>query len=125
MSYGNKTLSQIINTFITHQRPAGIILPVETILAQALEATRYYAGFYQISTENINEHTLINNSHWALISPLFLLYIERESALQLEAARGGFGVEPFGRSSSEIATDIRQYEMELPRLAFSKPIINV
>jgi len=125
MSSGNRTLSEIISEFITQQRPAGIILPIETVLAQALAATHYYAGFCQISTENINERTLINHAHWALISPLFLLYLERETALQLEAARGGFGIEPFGRSSSEIVTDITQYEAELPRRAFAFPIINL
>jgi len=125
MSSGNKTLSEIVSDFITQQRPTGIIFPVETVLAQALAATRFYAGFCQISTESINEHTQINDGHWALISPLFLLYLERETALQLEAARGGFGVEPFGRSSSEIANDISQYEADLPGRAFAFSIINL
>jgi len=125
MSSNHRKLGEIVTTFITQQRPAGMILPVETVLAQAFAATRYYAGFCQISIEDIDEKTQIHNGHWALISPLFLLYLERETALQLEAARGGFGVEPFGRSSSEIANDITQYETELPRRAFAFSIINL
>jgi len=125
MSSKNRQLSDIVNAFITKQRPVGTILPIESVLAQAIAATRYYAGFCSFSAEAINEHTEINDGHWAFISPLFLLYVERETALQLEAARGGFGVDAFGRSSSEIASDITHYETELPRLAFGVPIIHV
>jgi len=125
MPNNNRKLGEIVSTFIRQQRPAGTILPFETVLAQAMAATRYYAGFCALSAREMNDQTEINDSHWALISPLFLLYVERETALQLEAARGGFGVEPFGRSSSEIASDITHYEIELPRRAFVNAIINL
>jgi len=91
-----------------------------------MAATRYYAGYGPItSVGEITAETRVDNSQWAIIGPLFLLYVERETALQLEAARGGFGVEPFGRSSSEIASDITNYENALPQRAFAWPIIPV
>lgn len=60
--------------------------------------------------------TEISVSEWALIRPLFLLYIERENSIQLEASRG-LGVDVYGRSSSEIAGDITQMEASLPHTA--------
>jgi len=125
MASNHRKLGEIVTTLITQQRPTGTLLPLETVLAQAIAATRYYAGFCPLSATLIDEQTEMNDSQWALIGPLFLLYVERETALQLEAARGGFGVEPFGRSSSEIASHITQYEAELPYRAFCLPIIHV
>jgi hypothetical protein len=55
---------------------------------------------------------------------LFLLYVERETALQLEASRG-LGLDVFGRSSGEVAGDIAQAEAEMPHRAFCKPIVSV
>jgi hypothetical protein len=59
-----------------------------------------------------------------MIRPLFLLYLERETALQLEASRG-MGIDPFGRSSSEVAGDIVQMELGYPHAAAFQPIFTV
>jgi len=66
----------------------------------------------------------VSYSEWALIRPLFLLYIERETAFYIESTRG-FGVDVFGRSTSEVAGEIIALEAELPRRAFSQPIFTV
>jgi hypothetical protein len=124
-------LGELVSRFATQERPAGNLLDVETVLALAVAATRFYAGYAVIvASENtdtaltIDENLEITDSEWALIRRLFLLYVERETALQLEASRG-MGIDPFGRSSSEIAGDIMQAEAELPHLAFYQPIITL
>jgi hypothetical protein len=68
--------------------------------------------------------TVISQSEWAVIRPLFLLYVEREQALYLESTRA-FGSEVYGRSSSEVQQDIDQAELELPDRAFVQPVISV
>lgn len=125
------TLSALADNFATNERPAGNLLDGPSVLAQALAATRLYAGYAELRTHagvspvpEITGDTEISNSEWALIRPLFLLYVERETALQLEASRG-LGMDVFGRSSSEVASDIIQFEAELPHRAFFRPIITV
>lgn len=125
------TLSALATQFATQERPAGNLLDGEPVLAQAMAATRFYAGYAVITArENadpvpaIDGNLEIDDPEWALIRPLFLLYVERETALQLEASRG-MGVDPFGRSASEIASDIAQTEAEMPHRAFYQPILTV
>jgi hypothetical protein len=68
--------------------------------------------------------TVISQSEWAVIRPLFLLYVEREQALYLESTRA-FGSDVYGRSSSEIMSDIDRAELDLPGNAFVQPVISV
>lgn len=125
------TLSVLADKFATLERPAGNLLDPETVLAQAVAATRFYAGFATIRSRegadpvpDIDGTTEISESEWAIIRPMFLLYAERETALQLEASRG-MGIDPFGRAASEIAGDIAQAEAEMPHRAFCQPILTV
>lgn len=125
-------LADLAKSFAEDERPAGNLLDDESVLAQAIAATRFYAGFAALRDhagkeppeQSINGDTGITTSEWALVRPLFLLYMERETALQLEASRG-MGADPFGRSSSEVAIEITQLESEMPRKAFYQPIITV
>lgn len=133
------TLSALADRFATLERPAGNLLDTETVLAQAVAAASFYAGYAAITSRIpapvvfpalpapapvISGDTEISESEWALIRPLFMLYVERETALQLEASRG-MGMDVYGRSTGEIAGDITQAEAELPRLAFCSVIITV
>jgi len=125
------TLAELARRFAEEERPAGNLLDGQAVLAQLVAAARFYAGFGAISSRgaaaplpDIDAQTGISDSEWALIRPLFLLYVERETALQLEASRV-MGADPFGRSSSEIAAEITQAESEMPRKAFSMPILTV
>jgi hypothetical protein len=63
--------------------------------------------------------TDLTDGEWALIRPLYMLYIERANAVALEASRT-LGVEMYGRTVSEIQQDIDREEKEnIPRLGFS------
>lgn len=125
-------LADLAKSFAEDERPAGNLLDDDSVLAQAIAATRFYAGFAALRDhedkeppeQSINGDTGITTSEWALVRPLFLLYMERETALQLEASRG-MGADPFGRSSSEVAIEITQLESEMPRKAFYQPIITI
>ncbi|AJK46244.1 hypothetical protein [Burkholderia plantarii] len=125
------TLVELAERFASQERPAGNLLDEGTLLAQLLAATRFYAGFAAIRSfetatppREVGKDTEINDSEWALIRPLFMLYVERETALQLEASRG-LGIDPFGRSASEVAAEIAQIEADMPRKAFCQPIVTV
>jgi hypothetical protein len=89
-----------------------------------LQPPRIVAGSPLDPVDWVTDATVISQSEWAIIRPLFLLYVEREQAIHLEASRN-FGVDVFGRSSAEIQQDIDLYEERLPNLAFSQPVITV
>jgi len=125
------TLSELAQAFMDGERPAGNLLDEDGVRAQALAATRFYAGFALLrcfdgveAERVITSETVISLSEWAVIRPLFLLYVDRETAIQLEASRT-MGIDPYGRSVSEIATDITQVEAEMPQRAFFQPIVTI
>lgn len=73
----------------------------------------------------ITGDTDLSTGEWAIIRPLFVLYVDRENAMLLEATRG-MGADPFGRSVSEIAQEIAQWETEvIPTKAFVHTAIEV
>lgn len=123
------TLAGLVARFVDSERGAAIILPPDSVTAQAVAAVSFYAGYAVLShlddENDIGEGLEITLSEWAEIRPLFILYVERESALQMEAtgilsAGGGFG-----RSSSEVGSEITQMEADLPRRVFYQPVMTV
>ena len=133
------TLAALADRFASAERPAGNLLDDASVLAQAIAALSFYAGYASITSripapavapglplpiEAISGITEISESEWALIRSLFMLYIERETSLQLEASRG-LGMDVYGRSTGEVASDIVQAEAELPQRAFFQPIFTV
>lgn len=118
-------LADLVARFMDHERGAANILSLEAVKAQAIAAVSFYAGYSALDDEStISDQLDITVSEWAEIRPLFVLYVERESALQMEATRS-MGADPFGRSSSEAANDIMQLEADLPRRVFYQPVITV
>lgn len=127
------TLREHVAQFLRAERPIQMLDEAQ-VLAQAVAAVRFLAGFAVLSVELAVQYaplpppqaydadTCLDLSEWALVKPLFLLYLEREMAHQLEASRG-MGIDVFGRSTSEIAGDIAAYEVELQRRAFSQPFV--
>ncbi|SEN74837.1 hypothetical protein [Nitrosomonas marina] len=126
-----QTISDRVDDYLLQERMISNMLDTTIALAQAVAATVLYAGYAELQAHvdaspvpQITADTELNDSEWALIRPLFVLYMERETATHLEATRG-LGVEPFGRSSSEVGQEIMQYEMELPKKAFVREVITV
>lgn len=126
------TIDALVENFLTNERPDSIVLDPATVLAKAVAATEYYAGYANLEVNDdvdpplpaISESTEISYSEWALIKPLFMLYVELETSTQLEASRG-LGVDVFGRSSSEVQQEINQYLLEFPQKAFLQTVITV
>lgn len=76
-------------------------------------------------SELIDPSTEVTTGEWAIIGPLFRLYVERENAMLLEATRG-LGADPYGRSVSEVSAEITMMENEiLPQKAFVHTAIEV
>lgn len=130
-------ISVLVTDFIVNQRPVGNLLDADIVTAQLMAATLFYAGYSDLAewrdlpvTDPITPHaditnaTVLNASEWAIIMPLFMLYLERENALYLESSRG-MGVEQFGRTSSEAIGDITAYELEMHHKAFCREIESV
>src|SRR5258706_12747574 len=95
------TLTALATNFATNERPDGLPFDNGVVLAQAIAATRMYAGYATPASHEgvspapeIDANTEISVSEWALIRPLFILYVEREAALYWEASRGS-GVDGF------------------------------
>jgi len=120
------TIADRVTQFLDAERGATALLGVDQVRAQAIAATAFYAGYVALSdaVEPIGAGTDLSVSEWALIRPLFLLYVEREAALQLEATRG-MGADVFGRSVSEVAGDITQLEADFPRRVFCREVVSV
>ena len=125
------TLSDRVDEYLLQERVVSNMLDTPIVLANVVAATVFYSGYAQIESfigvepvPQIDPDTEVSNSEWAIIRPLFLLYCERETAKQLEASRN-LGVEVFGRASSEIEQDIKQTELDMPKLAFSQDVITV
>lgn len=130
-----------MDRLINNEKPDTTVIDASTVLAQAIAAVNFYSGYGALEAHlaipiadpppvprtpypAITSTTEISVSEWAVIRPLFLLYVERETEIQLEASRG-MGIDVFGRSSSEIAADIAQMELEFPHKAFYQDIITV
>lgn len=120
-------------------KPVGILIDVEAIEAMAITATKQFNAYGYFKYQKVFDELVaaddcalpyeppidinycVIDDEWAIIRPLFDLYVERENAIHLEASRG-LGVDVFGRTVSEVNLDIMQKEAELPRLAFDEPI---
>lgn len=127
-----------VQTYLDHERPSGVMLEPAAVTAQAVAAATVYRGYARLEEHwarlaadpeaeplaVIDATTELTDSEWAVIRPLFLLYVERETAIMLEASRG-LGVDVFGRAVSEIATEITQLEQEMAHRAFVYPVITV
>lgn len=121
-------LTALVERFANSERGPANILPLDSVTAQAVAAVSFYAGFAELTNlaegADIGGGLELTLSEWAEIRPLFMLYVERETALQMEATRG-MGADVFGRSSSEIGGEIMQMEADLPRRVFCLPIVTV
>ncbi len=107
----------------------GCILDEQTLIQQALLATKHYAAWGQISDlspeQAISAEVQLSDSEWGVIQPLAALFVEQENARALEASSNS-GVTVYGRSVAEVAIEIERYLQErLPQLAFTCQIETV
>lgn len=129
-------LSEIIDGYLDSP-PAGLMLDREFVSRCLRKAVRFYCGYAKLAREGLDTDEVhdridasnesagpqnfdLSPSEYAIIRPLFELYVEHENAMNLEASRG-LGVDVFGRQVSEIAQEIAQQEMDLPKKAFVEP----
>jgi hypothetical protein len=124
------SLATLAAEYIRKKESGGLFLEADEVIQFFIDATRKYAGYGYLASLNgvntndslidINKNTVVSTSEWAIISRLAELYCEKESALRLEATRG-LGADMYGRTASEVASDITQYEIELPQLSYFEP----
>ena len=129
-------LADIVEGYIENP-PANFMLATEFVARCLKRAVRFYCGYQKLKAGTLTDGEIhdpidasneiagaqnfdLTPSEYAIIQPLFELYAEHENAMMLEASRG-LGVDVFGRTVSEIAQDITQREMDLPKLAFMEP----
>lgn len=123
-------INSIIGLFLSEERSVAVLLSEPQVQALAIAAVGFYCGFNDLksvpNTEltDINLQTEISIAEWALIKPLFLLYVERETALQIEAT-GMQGVNGYGRGSSEVNSEIARLEVDFPKLASCFGVITI
>lgn len=130
------TLAQLVAEFMASRLTGGLVLGEPDVTKAMLKAVRFYAGYAEVSyffeqdpsvtptLTQLTDAVTLTPSEWAIIQPLFNAYVDHENALRLEASRG-LGLDVYGRSSSELASEIKQLEMDLPRKAFYQPIASV
>lgn len=132
-------ISQLVAQFFA-VLPLGCVLDEEQVTRSLRKATRQYCGYAQLSSQTASDGTFtdidatdtavnaqdfdLSPSELAVIRPLWKLYIDEENALALEASRSQ-GADPFGRSASEVAAAIAEYEQRLPSLCFTFEIRSI
>ena len=115
-------LGEIVSQFLAEERSVAVLLAESQVHALAVAAVSFYCGYNDLAScpdtelSDITATAKITISEWAVIKPLFLLYVERETALQTEAT-GMQGVNGYGRNSSEVNSEISNLEREFPQKA--------
>lgn len=115
-------INDIVSQFLTEERSVAVLLDESQVEALARSAVSFYCGYADLAAipdtklSDIGPDTEITAAEWAVIKPLFLLYVERETALQVEAT-GMQGVTGYGRNSSEVNSEIANLEREFPQKA--------
>lgn len=117
-------LAALAAEYATMRAASGLFVGGSEVLMCAINAARFYAGYAVMSDPVARQGpffvtgaTTVTTSEWAIIAPLFRLYVERESAVVVEASRVA-GVEVVGRSYAEVQADINVAEAELPQRAY-------
>ena len=128
-------ISQLVDQYVA-ELPIGCVLTEEQIARHLRDAVRQYCGYARLTsaqsldTVHSDLYTTatpdtapsavdvdLTHSELAIIRPLWLLYIEKENAMALEASRSQ-GADPYGRNTAEVTQSILDYELSLPRLTF-------
>ncbi len=128
-------LADLTVEYTEASRSVGIVLEPEQVAQQAIDALRFYAAYGPVQSismlpghvaamDALTGETVLTTGEWAMVRPLFKLYVERENALHLESSES-LGVQVYGRRSAEVEQDITQAEELIRFGAFSRAIIEV
>lgn len=115
--------------------PIGCVLLNDQVERSLRDAIRQYFGYANLesgqvidsmaqATADSTQDIDLSESELSVIKPLWLLYLERENSMALEASRSQ-GAEVYGRAVDTIQRDIIDYETRLPLLAFSSDIVSI
>mgnify|MGYP003409789645 CR=1 FL=1 len=132
-------ISQLVDQYVA-ELPIGCVLTEEQITRHLRDAVRQYCGYARLtsaqSTDGVHsdidatataegaQNLDLTPSELAIIRPLWLLYIEHENAMALEASRSQ-GAELYGRSTPEVKQPILEYERSLPQLTFTYEVRSI
>lgn len=128
-------LSDLVGA-LSGNMPTGWVVSTTDLERWIKTAVRFYCGYADLVNDPLDTdgiHTAIDAtdnitgdqdfeltpSEWAIIQPLFMLYVERQNAMDLEASRA-MGLEVYGRSVAEVQTDIKELQERMPHDAFSE-----
>lgn len=146
-------LSTLATEFYNLSRPIGLVIDLEQVQQLCADAARFYAAYGSLKSKldaegyesgrvpqtfadigapgvvgsgstTVGSNTEVTVGEWAVIRPLFILYVERENAIALEATRSS-GADPYGRSVSEVTSDITLAEETAKTNAFFFGIFTV
>lgn len=123
-------IGEIVEGFLAEERSVAVLLSNDQVEALAIAAVRFYIGYNDLDAipntalSDITANAELTAGEWAVIKPLFLLYVERETALQTEAT-GMQGVTGYGRNSSEVNSEISAFERDFPDRASCRGVISV
>jgi len=127
-------ISQLVEQYMA-VLPLGSLLLSDQVERSLRDATRMYCGYAALISGQVIDSSAtavagsdqdidLSLGELAIIRPLWMLYLERENSMALEASRTQ-GAELFGRSVAEVQTSIQEYEQRLPLQAFSADIVSI
>ncbi len=109
-------------------------LSAQDLEQHAIAATRIYQGYADLEQHegvepkpDVASSTLLSESEWAIIGPLFETMAELDTAVQLEAMQGiSAGAQlAYGRDSATIKEDLNQLKAELPSRVITSDVVTV
>lgn len=120
------TIEALARRWLSGDHPVGIVLTEQNVIDLAVTAVQKLAGWVYLKEHGyapgeVSAATVLTYSEWALARPVFDLMVMAGNARALESSRS-FGVEPYGRSTSEIEGDLRMVIEQLPKLAFVRDV---
>ena len=130
------TLKELSDEWVAAGSVVWLVLDATEVAPLAQQAARFVSGWCVLEALDKGDGTLpkpdeilldtaVTNGEWAIIKPLFVLYVELQNAMRLEASRS-LGIDVYGRASSEITADITRMEAEeIPRKCFREDVMTV
>jgi hypothetical protein len=125
-------LSGLVAEFMAERDGSGLYADDPAIDRCAIAAARFYAAYGPVASMDdvdppvteVTADTELTTGEWALIRPLFLLYVERIE-VRVQEASAAAGHVAVGRSAETVAGDIKAMEEAIPHMSFVEPAFSV